>query len=101
MRSFLASKFGTLVLTVVLFFIIVGILMICINLDFPYPAFVLALIFAYFGWRVLNRITPAMFIWMPLVGWLFYFGFKLIISVLIGYFAAPYFFAKKISEMFY
>lgn len=41
------------------------------------------------GWRFLNKITPAMFIWMPLVGWLIYFSVKLVLSYFIGLIALP------------
>jgi len=42
------------------------------------------------GWRALNRIQPAMFIWMPLMGWILYLFIKLILSCLVGLFVAPY-----------
>lgn len=59
----------------------------------------LYLVFAFFGWGALNRIQPAMFIWMPLVGWLIYFFIKFILSVLIGVFVAPYVIGKKVTQL--
>lgn len=41
------------------------------------------------GWRVLNKITPAMFLWMPLVGWIIYFAIKLVLAYCIGLIALP------------
>lgn len=41
------------------------------------------------GWRFLNRITPSMFLWMPLVGWIIYFFIKLTLSYFIGLFVLP------------
>ena len=55
------------------------------------------LVCAFFGWRALNRIQPAMFVWMPLVGWIIYFFVKLCLSILLGEFLAPYYIGKKIS----
>ena len=57
------------------------------------------IVFAYFGWKMLNRIQPAMFIWMPLIGWAIYFAVKFILSALIGAFVAPVVIAKKIFYM--
>lgn len=56
-------------------------------------------VFAFFGWRALNRIQPAMFIWMPLAGWLIYFFVKFILSALIGVFVAPYVIGKKVTQL--
>lgn len=43
----------------------------------------------YPGWRALNKITPNIFLVLPLVGWLFYFIIKFIISVCIGWICLP------------
>lgn len=42
-----------------------------------------------YGWSLLTRITPAMFIWMPLIGWVIYFFIKLFLSYAIGIVALP------------
>lgn len=42
------------------------------------------------GWSVLNRITPNIFLFMPLIGWVIYFGMKLGLSLMIGMFVTPY-----------
>lgn len=47
------------------------------------------LIFAFFGWRALNKIQPAMFVWMPLIGWVIYFYVKFILSAIVGVFVTP------------
>lgn len=57
------------------------------------------IVFAYFGWKMLNRVQPAMFIWMPLIGWAIYFAVKFILSAVIGAFVAPVVIAKKIFYM--
>ena len=40
-----------------------------------------------FGWYALNKITPQMFLFLPLVGWGAYFGLKFILSAVIGWIA--------------
>lgn len=42
------------------------------------------------GWKTLNKITPAMFLWLPLVGWIIYFFIKLSLSCTIGVYTFPY-----------
>ncbi|MGC9196990.1 MAG: hypothetical protein ACP5IL_16280 [Syntrophobacteraceae bacterium] len=39
------------------------------------------------GWEVLNRITPKIFLILPVFGWVVYFVFKFAISMAIGPFA--------------
>lgn len=41
------------------------------------------------GWRTLTRITPAIFLILPIIGWLVYFVFKLALSVCIGLIMLP------------
>ena len=42
-----------------------------------------------YGWRLLNIITPRMFLFLPLVGWLIYFGVRLSIASFVGIIIAP------------
>ncbi len=42
------------------------------------------------GWSVLNRITPNVFLFLPIFGWIVYFVLKLGIAMLIGEFVLPY-----------
>ena len=44
----------------------------------------------FFGWRALNRIQPTMFLWLSFMGWIVYFLVKLLLSVFVGVFVAPY-----------
>lgn len=60
---------------------------------------ILALLCVYFGWITLDRIQPALFIWMPIIGWVIYIFVKLIIAYIIGLFVAPYKIGNKIFEM--
>ena len=42
-----------------------------------------------YGWKSLNSITPRVFLVLPLRGWLIYFYFKIMLSLIIGFFVAP------------
>ena len=41
------------------------------------------------GWKTLTRITPAVFLFLLLIGWLFYFIVKLALSLCIGLVMLP------------
>lgn len=41
------------------------------------------------GWKTLSGITPNVFLFLPIIGWLIYFGLKLWLSSLIGVFMLP------------
>jgi len=42
------------------------------------------------GWSALNKITPNVFLFLPIGGWVLYFVIKFMLSLLIGAFALPY-----------
>lgn len=42
------------------------------------------------GWYALNKITPNVFLFMPIVGWLIYFGIKFVLAFYVGLVALPY-----------
>lgn len=44
----------------------------------------------YSGWRQTSKITPRIFLFLPLIGWILYFAVKFIISLQVGIFTAPY-----------
>ena len=52
-----------------------------------------------YGWSALSRLSPDIFLWMPLIGWVIYFAIKLFISYLIGLFVLPVKMYRWISEM--
>ena len=43
----------------------------------------------YSGWRQTNKVTPQMFLHLPLIGWLLYFAIKFSVSLVIGIITAP------------
>jgi hypothetical protein len=41
------------------------------------------------GWKTLTRITPQVFLFLPILGWVFYFLIKAIMSLFVGLVAFP------------
>jgi hypothetical protein len=52
--------------------------------------FALGLAGVPWGWSTLNRITPNIFLIMPIIGWVIYFIIKFALSMCIGIFVLPY-----------
>ncbi|HEU4556875.1 MAG TPA: hypothetical protein VFS20_03460 [Longimicrobium sp.] len=84
---------------------ILSVVLACVALVFTAGAPVGARVFMMYsfagipwGWRVLTRITPNVFVFMPLVGWLFYFGIKLTLASWVGLVALPIFVAKRVTR---
>ena len=97
-KSFFASTAGKATIIVVFYLIIFGIIMLFVKIDSAYLALIVMAIFAYFGWKALNRITPDVFLFMPIGGWIAYFVIKLVLSIVIGIFIAPFVISKSIAE---
>ncbi|MGC9352490.1 MAG: hypothetical protein ACP5D9_01560 [Mariniphaga sp.] len=41
------------------------------------------------GWKTLIRITPQVFLFLPILGWVFYFLIKAFLSMVVGLVAFP------------
>lgn len=52
-----------------------------------------------YGWKVLNMLTPAIFVWMPFVGWLIYIIVKFAAAAVVGVFALAYAWIKCILKV--
>ena len=42
-----------------------------------------------YGWAWLNKITPSIFLFLPIIGWVIYFVVKLVLSYAVGLIALP------------
>lgn len=96
--QFLASMGGRVVLTIVFAAIIYGILIGALQTDNTVLSVIVLLGCGYFGWQSLKKITPNIFLWMPLAGWAIYFLLKGVLSIVVGGFIAPFWIGKKISS---
>ena len=100
-KNFLISPFGKFVMIVIFYALIWGFMVLCSTTLFEnstYAPIIMAVILGYFGWKALNRITPNIFLIMPIGGWFVYFFFKGMLSVAIGMFVAPFVIANMIAD---
>lgn len=51
------------------------------------------------GWSFLSRITPQVFLMMPIIGWAVFFVVKLYLSLFVGMFIAPYKIFRAIKDL--
>lgn len=79
-----STTVGKAVVYVIIFALMFGI--VVLSLQIPAVGLIVALIGAVMGWRLITFIQPAMFVWMPLMGWVIYFIIKFFISAIIGTF---------------
>ena len=97
-KKFLLSPLGKFAMIAILYFIVFG-LMYLVLVAFegvPVVAVIMAIAFGYFGWQALSKITPNVFLIMPVGGWIAYFVIKGILSFFLGVFVAPFVISKKI-----
>lgn len=102
-KSFITSSAGKAVIIVALYIVIWGLMLLLTSIfnqgaGQSVVAVIFIVVFSYFGWKSLNRITPDMFLIMPIGGWIAYFVIKFILAIIIGVFVAPFVIAKKITE---
>ena len=99
-KNFLCSPAGKGVLILIFYLVIFGLFLLCASIfeNAEYVALIFVAVFAYFGWKALNRITPDMFLFMPIAGWILYFAIKFFLAAFIGIFIAPFVISKKIVE---
>jgi hypothetical protein len=85
-------------------FSIMGIFYVLAFFEFLHQGFFQALFGAYFiacipwGWSILNRITPNIFLFMSWMGWVLYFAIKAWISIMIGFAVAPFKIYRAIKD---
>lgn len=96
-RVFVGSTLGRWVITAVLAVVVWGLLFLFLALQIPAISFILMIPCVYFGWKTLNKITPDIFVFMPIGGWIIYFVIKFLLSIIVGAFATPIYLGKKLS----
>ena len=99
-KNFLISPLGKAIIVLILYFIVMGGLLgiLTVLQDASFIIVIFAILFSYFGWQALSKITPRVFLVMPVGGWIVYFVVKGALSFFLGVFVAPYVIAKKIVE---
>ena len=97
-QNFFATTMGRIVITVISALIVYGILIIGLNSQSNAVLFITLLVCGVFGWKALNKITPQMFLFLPIGGWIIYFLIKALLSCLIGGIIAPFQIGKMVSN---
>jgi len=95
--NFLKSSNGRWVITAICAIVIWGLMALFLVLEIQVISFIIIGVCVIFGWKALNRIQPAMFLWMSWVGWVIYFFVKLTIAAIIGFFIAPFIIGKMVG----
>ena len=67
-KNFLLSTTGKAGMIALFYVIIWGILVALTATNSTVLAFIYMAVFVYFGWQALNKITPDIFLFMPLIG---------------------------------
>ena len=105
-KKFLCSGAGKAVMIIIGYVVILAGLSIAFGIISSNPGenmvtFILIteFIFAIFGWIALKKITPRIFLILPLIGWIIYFLIKLLLAMLIGGFVAPFVISKAIANI--
>lgn len=96
-KEFLVSPLGRVALYVLVYAAIYFLAQFHVGDAIIGPPIVIA-VCSYFGWKSLTRIQPAMFVTMPLAGWMWYFIVKFLLSIVAGVIVTPYFISKHIAE---
>ncbi len=99
-KKFLISPIGKFAMIAVLYFVIMGLIYLILTVfeGAPIVAVIMAVILSYFGWQALTKITPNVFLILPVGGWIAYYVIKGFLSFFLGVFVAPFVISKKIVK---
>ena len=99
LKNFLISPVGYFFMIGSLYLPIWGVMLAFLTVfDAPIVAVIMGVALAYFGWQALSRITPNIFLIMPIGGWITYYIIKACLSVFLGVFVAPVIIGKRITN---
>lgn len=104
-KTFWKSSSARWVITAILYIVVFGGALFCdaflstyLPDGFELLVIIPGAVFAYFGWKALNRIQPSMFLWMSWTGWFIYVFVKFFLSLLIGMFVTPWVLGRNIAN---
>ena len=99
-KNFLCSGAGTISMIILFYALIFGLFTMLITLfeNSTVVVLIFVVVFAYFGWKALNKINLNVILIMPVGKWVVYYAVKGILSLVIGVFVAPFVLAKKIAN---
>ena len=98
LKRFFTGTLGRIVLITLLYLVVFGVIFAVASISSePTVAVIFAIAFIYFGWKALSKITPEMFVIMPVGGWIAYFLIKGFLSLFLGLFVAPFTIGKWLA----
>jgi len=87
-----------------IFMVVLGAVLITPGGEHKYRFFSSALLLFYIscgvvpGWKALTSITPNMFLFLPLLGWVLYFVIKFMLAIAIGWIILPFKLIKDVMR---
>lgn len=97
-KPFFASTTGKMVITIVVAVFVYGLMALAASLGWMPLVILVFAVCAYFGWKVLDFITPNIFLIMPVGGWLVYYIIKGVVAFFIGFVVAPFRIGSMVSK---
>ena len=99
-KQFLLSPVGKFAMIAILYFVVMGLIYLTLAVfeNASFVAVIMAVFLAYFGWQALSKITPNLFLIMPVGGWIAYYVVKGVLSFFLGVFVAPFVISRKIVK---
>ena len=98
-KTFLLSKTGKWTM-IALFYVIIFLLgMLAVGSRNEIFVMAYGIIVIVFGWLSLSKITPNIFLVLPIVGWLIFFVVKFFLSIFVGMFTTPFYVSKLITKL--
>lgn len=98
-KEFICSKAGSIIMIALLYAIIISLIPVFLSTDLEFLLLIEILAFSVCGWKALNRITPDIFLIMPIGHWAIYILIKGLLSAMCGVFVAPFVISKKIISL--
>lgn len=98
LKIFISSTMGRIFVTAITAGVVYGVILLAAIMNSFPVALVVFAVCAYFGWKSLNVITPNIFLFMPIVGWIIYCVVKGMISFFIGFIVAPFQIGRIVSK---
>lgn len=97
-KNFFKSPLGKVILTATFIVLIYGGILLCLSFNQPLIALPIALAMTVFGWKKLGPTNPFLKIFASGNFLIFYYIFKLMLAVFIGYIVAPFQLSRMIVK---
>ena len=96
--SFFASNAGKWTITAISIAVIWGLMLLFISIGQVWCTLLVAIPCVYFGWRIIDKFNFDFILIMPVVGWILLYFIKFLLSLVIGFFVAPFALGKMVAD---